>query len=118
MKLTQLTPNLFVAPQIDEADLKALAREGFTDVVCNRPDAEHPYGPVSDILSVAAAAHGLTFHYQPITHGEPMDAQPDALAELVSRPKTKVLAYCRSGARSAKAWSLAASQSAPLRAAE
>ena len=42
MDMTQLTPKLFVGPQIADHDLHALARDGFTDIVCNRPDAEHP----------------------------------------------------------------------------
>jgi uncharacterized protein (TIGR01244 family) len=38
MKIAKLTPFLAVSPQIAEADLGALAAQGFRAVVNNRPD--------------------------------------------------------------------------------
>lgn len=111
MHITQLAPNLFVGPQIAEDDLRVLSREGFTDVVCNRPDAEHPGTASSSSMADAAEGLGLAFHYLPITPGVPFTDAAEELATLVSRPGTKVLAYCRSGARSSNAWSLV--QTAP-----
>ena len=42
MDIRQITPDYFVSPQIDPADLPAIAEAGFTRVICNRPDAENP----------------------------------------------------------------------------
>ena len=106
MNITELAPGFSVGPQIETDDLNELAREGFTDIVCNRPDEEHPDGPVSTQMADRAAALGLAFHYLPIVHGEPFTAQAQRLAELTGRPGAKVFAYCRSGARSANAWTL------------
>ena len=107
MEINPLSPNVSVGAQIGPEDLQAVAREGFTDVVCNRPDAEHPQDPDAATMKARASELGLTFHYLPITHGEPFDAQARHLAELMGRSGAKVFAYCRSGARSASAWALA-----------
>ncbi len=116
MDVTQLAPNLFVAPQITEDDLLLLSREGFTDVVCNRPDEEHPESATSTTMADVAKDLGLAFHYLPITPGEPFAAEARALAKVVAQPGAKVFAYCRSGTRTSNAWSLAkatASQARP-----
>ncbi len=107
MDMTQIAPNLFVGAQIAEEDLEELALKGFTDVVCNRPDSEHPESSASSRMSDVAIGLGLAFHYLPITPGEPFAAEAEALSKVVARPGAKVLAYCRSGARASNAWSLA-----------
>ncbi len=107
MDMTQLAPNLFVGPQIAAADLSELAREGFTDVVCNRPDAEHPETAPSAKMADIAKGLGMTFHYHPITPGNPFAEQAKHLSAIVAGPKAKVFAYCRSGTRSSNAWALA-----------
>lgn len=105
--MTQLAPNVFVGPQIEPQDIALLAGDGFTDVICNRPDEEHPGGPVSGIMARAAVEHGIRFHYLPITHGEPMEPQAQALRRLIAKPGSRTFAYCRSGARSTGCWQIA-----------
>ena len=107
MQTTYIQSDLSVGAQIEPEDLKKLKEQGFTDIVCNRPDAEHPDGPVSKTLARTASALGLAFHYLPIVPGEPMDEPAAGLAKIVAKPGTKVFAYCRSGARSTSAWQLA-----------
>ena len=107
MEMTQLAPNLFVGAQISEEALKELAGGGFTDVVCNRPDAEHDRSAASSKMAAAAKGLGLAFHYQPIKPGEPYVAEAEKLAGVVAQPGAKVFAYCRSGMRASNAWSLA-----------
>lgn len=106
MDITDLSPSFSVGAQIGPEDVAALARRGFTDIVCNRPDAEHPDGPGSATIADAASRHGLTFHYLPITPGQPFDAEAQRLATVASRSGAKVFAYCRSGARASNAWAL------------
>lgn len=106
MEQKQLTPALTVGPQISKADLATLARDGFTDVVCNRPDAEHD-GPGSILMAAEAKALGLGFHYLPITPGAPIEDEARALLRLTARPGSKVFAYCRSGARAEAAFAAA-----------
>ena len=116
MDMTQLAPNLYVGPQISADDLEVLWNQGFTDVACNRPDAEHPDGATSGAMAAMARKLGFAFHYLPIAPGEPFDVQAEALSELVKKPGSKVFAYCRSGARSSKAWALARSNETNRRA--
>ena len=54
MDMTQLAPNLYVGPQISADDLEVLWNQGFTDVACNRPDAEHPDGATSGAMAAMA----------------------------------------------------------------
>ena len=107
MVMTQLAPNFFIGAQIAEGDLAELAVAGFTDVVCNRPDAEHPGSAVSSKMAEAAKGVGLAFHYLPITVGEPFAEEAEKLAGVIAQPGAKVFAYCRSGMRATNAWSLA-----------
>ena len=40
MDIREITPRYYVAPQIDAKDLSELKAQGFTCVICNRPDEE------------------------------------------------------------------------------
>ena len=42
MDIRQITPDFAAGPQIEPADMAALAEAGFTTVINNRPDAEIP----------------------------------------------------------------------------
>ncbi|WP_050927555.1 TIGR01244 family sulfur transferase [Aestuariivita boseongensis] len=112
MERTQLAENLYVGSQIAETDLAALKQDGFTDVICNRPDEEHPGEAASAEMQKIATNLGLAFHYQPIAPGEPFARQASFLKRIVTQPGKKVFAYCRSGARSTNAWNLVETSSA------
>lgn len=107
MEIKQLEKNMFVGPQITMADLQILAQSGFTDVVCNRPDSEHSAESGSAALAAKAKGLGLTFHYEPMVPGQPAEGAAKSLSRLLEKPQIKVFAYCRSGARSTKAWAAA-----------
>ena len=50
-----LTPDFSVAPQLQPADMRALADAGFKSVIINRPDGEGgPEQPLSDDVLRAA----------------------------------------------------------------
>ena len=99
MDIRQITPRYFVAPQIDAADMPALAEAGFTLVINNRPDQEVGADQASDAMEQAARAAGLRYIANPLT----MDTMtPDRQAlqrEGLEGAEGKVLAYCRSGTR-------------------
>ena len=61
MKIAKLTPFLAVSPQIAEADLGALAAQGFRAVINNRPDGEAEDQPESAALAAAAGRVGLEY---------------------------------------------------------
>lgn len=105
MELRQLTPDFFVSPQIDPADLPEIAAAGFTHILCNRPDEEVPPSHQSDAIEAAAAAAGLKFAAVPLTH-QTMNADNIAANKSHIQSGDKVLAYCASGTRSTIAWAL------------
>ena len=106
MDIREITPRYFVSPQIDPVDLADLKAQGFTCVICNRPDEEIPPSHYASVMQEAAKEAGLNFVVNPLTH-ETMTDERLALqrAELESA-EGKVLAYCASGTRSTVAWVL------------
>lgn len=101
-----LTPDVSVAAQIAPGDCAAAAAEGFAVVVCNRPDDEDAGQPSAAAMRVAAEAAGLRYVHIPVDAagiGEPHIA---AMAHELGGGR--LLAYCRSGTRSANLWALAA----------
>ena len=68
MDIRTLTPHYSVSPQIDPADLPAIAEAGFALVICNRPDAEIPPSHHANVMAEAAQAAGLDFEVLEITH--------------------------------------------------
>lgn len=107
MKITEITPDYSVSPQIEPADVAGIAGLGFRSIVCNRPDGEGPDQPAAAAIAAEAERQGIAFANLPvvsgqITEGDVADFRA-ALAELPS----PVLAYCRSGARSQNLWVLA-----------
>ena len=110
MTVSMLSDKVFAAGQITREHVQALAKQGYTDIVCNRPDNEHPDGPVSAVIENAATGLGLSFHYLPVDgSGAPVE-QARKLKLLAMRRNAKILAYCRSGARSRSLWTLANSR--------
>lgn len=110
-----LSPTVSVAPQIHPEDMADLAAAGFRAVICNRPDGEGPDQPVFEEIRQAAQAAGIEATFLPVASGKVTDDQAGAFAGLIDRLPRPVLAYCRSGTRSATLWSLAeAARGRPL----
>ena len=103
----RLTEAVAVAGQIAPADLHAAAAQGFTDVVNNRPDGEETGQPDAASMQDAARAAGLTYAAIPIDHSGFDMAQVEAMAAVLDGATGPVLAWCRSGTRSANLWALA-----------
>lgn len=102
----RLTDQVAVAPQIDPADLPAVAAAGFATVVNNRPDDEEPGQPAASEIAAAAEAAGLRYAEIPVGR-EPLTRETvAAMAEALAHGPT--LAFCRSGTRSCNLWALAA----------
>jgi uncharacterized protein (TIGR01244 family) len=106
MDIRQITPDYAVSPQIEPADMPAIAAAGFRAVICNRPDAEVPHELSTEVMRIAAEAAGLGFVVNPVTHqtlNMDMVAEQTAAMAAAGGP---VLAYCASGTRSSIVWSL------------
>ena len=100
-----VTDDLSVAPQISVADVAEAKAQGFTAIVCNRPDGEDPGQPSAAEIAAAAQAAGLTYTHIPV-RGAPGPAEVEAMRQAVDAADGPVLAYCRSGTRSITTWSI------------
>ena len=106
MNPRHLTSGIAVAPQIEPDDFDALAQAGFTTVIANRPDAEVEPTHRSEVMAERAAQAGLVYHYLPIVPGQLGPDQIERFRAILDGSPGPVLAYCRSGTRSATAWAL------------
>lgn len=106
MIVRSLTPDVSVSPQIAVADVATLLTLGFRSIVCHRPDAEAPDQPDFQEIEQAATAAGLKAVHQPVPAGQASDRQAAAFAALLAELPKPVLAYCRTGTRSATLWAL------------
>ncbi len=108
--MTQFKPlseQVFVSPQIRLSDLNEAKALGVTLVINNRPDGESP--DQTPGREIERAAQKLDLDYMTIPIGQAGFSQEDILAmrSALDESQGKVLAYCRSGTRSALMWSLA-----------
>lgn len=105
-----ITPTFAVAPQLTSDDVRAAAEQGFTTLVNNRPDEEEPDQPPDATIRAAAEAAGMAYLAVPIDPTGPTREKVDAMAAALESSTGPVLAFCRSGTRSAFLWALARSQ--------
>ena len=106
MDIRQITPAFAASPQIDPADAAAIKAAGFVTVICNRPDGESAEQPGWQALARLAEQAGLGFHYLPVAPGKVTPELARAFGALLEQLPGPVLAYCRSGLRSASLWAL------------
>ena len=104
--IRKLDDRTSVSGQIQPADVAGLKASGFTMIISNRPDGEEPGQPTAAEVQDAAEAEGLEFRHVPIIRGiGPADVE--AMQEALEAAPGKLLAYCRSGNRSALTWAVA-----------
>ena len=109
IQIDEITPNFSTGPQIALDDLETIKALGFTDVICNRPDAELGIPPLSSDFEARAKELGLGFQYLPIATGEDFEAAALGLQKLLAEGENrKVFSYCLSGKRSQMAYGLIA----------
>ncbi len=106
MDVRRLTDAIAVAPQISGPDIAEAARLGFRTLINNRPDGEDPGQPSARELEAAARAAGLEYHHLPVVMGALDTRDTRAFAALLAQAHAPVLAFCRSGTRSAMLWAL------------
>lgn len=106
-ELRRIAPGLAVAGQLHADELAGVAAQGFRTIVNNRPDGEEPGQPSSEDLAAEARRLGLAYRAVPIMPGEISDEQARAVARALDELPGPVLAFCRSGRRSAASWALA-----------
>jgi uncharacterized protein (TIGR01244 family) len=105
--MRQLDDKVMVSGQVAPHEVAGLAAQGVTMLVNNRPDGEGPGQPLAGEIEDAAAQAGIGYRFVPIVRGiGPADVEvmQEALRETGDG---KLLAFCRSGTRSALAVALA-----------
>lgn len=108
MTFKQLAPDFSVSRQITAADVATASRQGFGAIVSNRPDGEEQ-GQLSALeIAAMAAEHGLGFAHVPVVSGAVGEKEVVAMQQALAGLKPPVLAFCRSGMRSATLWALSA----------
>jgi uncharacterized protein (TIGR01244 family) len=102
LPLRAVASDVCVAPQLSPEAMAEAARAGFRSVVNNRPDFEHgPDQPTNADIEAAARAAGLEYRFLPVAGGFQTPEQIAAFALLLEELPRPILAFCRSGNRSA-----------------
>ena len=103
-----LNATLAVAGQLTVDDIPGVAAQGFATLINNRPDGEGGSAQaLSRDIEQAARAAGLHYVYLPVIAGAITPAQALAMREALATAPAPVLAFCRSGTRSAQLYALA-----------
>jgi uncharacterized protein (TIGR01244 family) len=105
--IRQLDDTVLVSGQVRPEEVAGLAEQGIRMVINNRPDGEEDGQPLAADLEAAAEAAGIAYRHVPIIRGigpADVEAMQQALDEA---GEGKVLAFCRTGNRSALAWAVA-----------
>ena len=106
MDLKKITEKTAVSPQITPQDMTAIKEAGFRAIICNRPDGEGVDQPSFEEIEAAAKKVGLEAAYVPVTSGKVRDEDVESFGAALKDLPRPVLAYCRTGTRSATLWSL------------
>ena len=109
MDIRKIDDTISVTPQILETELAELAALGFRSVISNRPDGEEMGQPTQAQIAAAAAAAGLDFRFIPVRPGGLTPELVEEFGQAMEDLPGPVLAYCRSGTRSATIWGLSQS---------
>ncbi len=95
-------PGFYVTPQLSADDMVDIKAAGFASVINNRPDHEGgPTQPDSAILEAAARAAGLNYRHLPVPPSGHADSDARRMVQTVLSLPQPVLAFCRTGTRSA-----------------
>lgn len=114
MDLKSLSSKTSVSPQITPDDLEAIKATGMRAIICNRPDGEGADQPSFEEIEAAAKAAGIEARYVPVQSGMVRDEDVTAFSAALQDLPRPVLAYCRTGTRSATLWSFHESKKRPM----
>lgn len=106
MNIRKIDDSLSVSSQIAVGDVEIIAAQGFRSIICNRPDGEAADQPGFSEIAAAAHTAGLEARYLPVISGRLQHKDIAEFSGAMHELPGPVLAYCRSGARSAMLKSL------------
>ncbi len=114
MELKEISSKITVSPQVTKKDVAEIKAKGFRAIICNRPDGEGADQPSFEEIDAAAKLAGIEARYLPVQSGMVTDEDVAAFRDALEELPRPLLAYCRSGTRSATLWSLSEAQSRPM----
>ena len=100
----RLSETCAVSSQIQPGDVAAIAAEGFTTIICNRPDGEDVGQPDFAAIAAECAKHNVVIHNIPIDRSGLTMEMVESFRRAVQASTGHVLAYCWSGQRSSVIW--------------
>tara|TARA_B100002019_G_scaffold102357_1_gene88220 strand:+ start:54 stop:473 length:420 start_codon:yes stop_codon:yes gene_type:complete len=104
--MKKVTNCFYVSPQIDVDLVRLAKKQGFHQIICNRPNNEE-YNQVDyEMIETEAIEQGLEFHFIPISSGN-IDLEAIQKTRQILSEKKKTLAYCRTGTRCITLWACA-----------
>lgn len=103
----RLSDRLYVAPQIEPAEVQALADAGFRSIISNRPDGEEQGQPAWATIERAARDADMDARHVPVIPGAISDQNVAKFAAALGELPQPIVAFCRTGTRSASLWALA-----------
>jgi uncharacterized protein (TIGR01244 family) len=107
--LLSLDDRVAVCGQLQPGDMAEIAAAGYVAVVNNRPDGEAMFGqPRTADLRTAAETAGLVFLDLPFSGPRATPEQVRAFNALLAEKPGRIVAFCKSGMRSALLWGTAA----------
>jgi uncharacterized protein (TIGR01244 family) len=105
MRIRRINGMFTIANHVEASDVERLATSGYKTLICNRPDGEADDQVEFKEVDAAAQKWGLKAVYLPVdVSGATVETQKEFGKIIEDCPKP-VVAYCRSGTRSAMLWS-------------
>lgn len=104
MRIKRINGMFTVASQLEPLQVHKVADAGYKSIICNRPDDENGAQPLYCDVAAEAEKLGLVCRYIPVALTGETDADVAAFSEAIDALPKPILAYCRSGVRSATLW--------------
>lgn len=107
MDVRQIDDGVYVSGQIYPDDIAVLAEAGIKTLICNRPDGEASDQIDFATIERSARHHGIDVYYIPVVTTGISPANISDMKTALEKAVHPLLAYCRTGTRSAMLYSLA-----------
>lgn len=114
MDLKPISDKVSISEQLQLGDISSLVELGFRSIICNRPDGEGSDQPTFDEITAVAEPLGLSVRYLPVAPGKISDEDVTDFSKAMRELPKPVLAFCRTGTRSATLWSLSQANKQPI----